>query len=184
MANSGPNTNGSQFFITTAKADWLDGKHVVFGKVVSGMATVRQVESMGSRSGKPKCKVTITHCGKVGKETRTKCAAAKVTRAPVHTAASGALEMVAAAMGARHRYGALRLGQDAVQVNQSRAPEWDELNDPESGKKYYYNRKTGATTWTRPASLGSGGGGGDWEQTTAPDGRTYYYNTKTLATSW
>ena len=63
MANRGPNTNGSQFFICTSKTAWLDGKHVVFGKVVDGMDVVRKVESFGSRSGHTSKKIIISDCG-------------------------------------------------------------------------------------------------------------------------
>merc|ERR1719394_2270548 len=63
MANAGPNTNGSQFFITTVKTAWLDGRHVVFGKVVEGEDVVKRVESQGSGSGKPKKTVTIIDSG-------------------------------------------------------------------------------------------------------------------------
>merc|ERR1712161_15287 len=63
MANSGPNTNGSQFFITTVKTAWLDGKHVVFGKILEGEAFVKIVEAQGSGSGTPSSKVTIVDSG-------------------------------------------------------------------------------------------------------------------------
>ena len=53
MANAGPNSNGSQFFITVAETPWLDGKHVVFGKVVKNMELVKLIESYGSQNGKP-----------------------------------------------------------------------------------------------------------------------------------
>lgn len=65
MANAGPNTNGSQFFITTVKTPWLDGRHVVFGKVLEGEAFVKAVEAMGSNSGAPKSKVTIVDSGEL-----------------------------------------------------------------------------------------------------------------------
>ncbi|KAG8863486.1 cyclophilin peptidyl-prolyl cis-trans isomerase Cyp2 [Tulasnella sp. 330] len=63
MANAGPNTNGSQFFITTAVLDRLNGKHVVFGEVVEGMDFVMTVESYGSGTGKPSADVQIVDCG-------------------------------------------------------------------------------------------------------------------------
>jgi len=65
MANAGPNTNGSQFFITTVVTSWLDQRHVVFGEVVEGMEVVNEIETHGSDSGKPKSKITITSSGTV-----------------------------------------------------------------------------------------------------------------------
>ncbi|CAK0788792.1 unnamed protein product [Prorocentrum cordatum] len=63
MANAGPNTNGSQFFITTAATDWLNGKHVVFGEVVEGMDVLQKMESMGSQSGRTMQDVAIADAG-------------------------------------------------------------------------------------------------------------------------
>jgi cyclophilin family peptidyl-prolyl cis-trans isomerase len=65
MANAGPGTNGSQFFLCTAKTEWLDGKHVVFGSVVEGMDVVKKMEALGSRSGATSAKVTIDKCGQL-----------------------------------------------------------------------------------------------------------------------
>merc|ERR1719373_406045 len=65
MANAGPNTNGSQFFITTVTTAWLDGRHVVFGEVIDGMDVVYKVEAVGSQSGKPSKKVTIADSGEI-----------------------------------------------------------------------------------------------------------------------
>ena len=63
MANAGPNTNGSQFFITFVPCPWLNGKHTVFGKVVDGKDIVEKLHAIGSDSGRPKSKATIIECG-------------------------------------------------------------------------------------------------------------------------
>eukprot|EP00310_Coccolithus_braarudii_P016978 CAMPEP_0183331018 /NCGR_PEP_ID=MMETSP0164_2-20130417/432_1 /TAXON_ID=221442 /ORGANISM="Coccolithus pelagicus ssp braarudi, Strain PLY182g" /LENGTH=163 /DNA_ID=CAMNT_0025499377 /DNA_START=61 /DNA_END=552 /DNA_ORIENTATION=- len=65
MANAGPGTNGSQFFLCTVKTDWLDNKHVVFGSVTDGMDVVKAIEAVGSQSGKTAKPVVIEDCGQL-----------------------------------------------------------------------------------------------------------------------
>ena len=69
MANAGVDTNGSQFFITTVVTSWLDGKHVVFGKVMDGMDLVKRIEALGSQSGTPSKTVTIADSGELPMDT-------------------------------------------------------------------------------------------------------------------
>jgi peptidylprolyl isomerase len=65
MANAGPNTNGSQFFITTVPCPWLDGRHVVFGEVTDGLDLVKKIEACGTQSGRPKSMVTVVDSGEM-----------------------------------------------------------------------------------------------------------------------
>lgn len=68
MANAGPNTNNSQFYITFGPTPHLDGKHVVFGKVEAGLDILNRIEAAGSESGEPSVPVVITDCGAVSED--------------------------------------------------------------------------------------------------------------------
>ena len=65
MANAGKNTNSSQFFITFAPCEWLDGNHCVFGEMTEGEDILKQIEASGTRSGQPTSKIVIEDCGEV-----------------------------------------------------------------------------------------------------------------------
>eukprot|EP00316_Scyphosphaera_apsteinii_P017641 CAMPEP_0119312368 /NCGR_PEP_ID=MMETSP1333-20130426/26157_1 /TAXON_ID=418940 /ORGANISM="Scyphosphaera apsteinii, Strain RCC1455" /LENGTH=198 /DNA_ID=CAMNT_0007316979 /DNA_START=207 /DNA_END=803 /DNA_ORIENTATION=+ len=65
MANAGPNTNGSQFFVCTAETPHLNGRHVVFGRLIAGDAVLRSIEATGTRSGKTSVPITIADCGQL-----------------------------------------------------------------------------------------------------------------------
>lgn len=68
MANAGPNTNGSQFFITTVATPWLDGNHTVFGEVKEGLKIIKLMEAQGSSSGAPRSPIVIADCGELPAE--------------------------------------------------------------------------------------------------------------------
>jgi cyclophilin family peptidyl-prolyl cis-trans isomerase len=65
MANSGPGSNGSQFFMCFGATPHLNGKHVVFGKVVTGLDVLMAIERQGTSSGKTKCRIEIMNCGEI-----------------------------------------------------------------------------------------------------------------------
>jgi peptidyl-prolyl isomerase F (cyclophilin D) len=85
MANAGPNTNGSQFFLCTAPTTWLDGRHVVFGQVIDGYSVVKAIESCGSRSGETSQDVMISSCGILDKQSFTSKQVLPPTRACAQT---------------------------------------------------------------------------------------------------
>eukprot|EP00192_Tetraselmis_astigmatica_P013300 CAMPEP_0117666734 /NCGR_PEP_ID=MMETSP0804-20121206/10548_1 /TAXON_ID=1074897 /ORGANISM="Tetraselmis astigmatica, Strain CCMP880" /LENGTH=335 /DNA_ID=CAMNT_0005474327 /DNA_START=61 /DNA_END=1069 /DNA_ORIENTATION=+ len=107
MANSGRNTNGSQFFITFGRAPHLDGKHCVFGRVISGFQVLDAIEAMGSRSGDPKQQVKITGCGEVKPPATTSGGGSRKDDRPGHVEARGGVAAPArrGAAAAAHKVG-------------------------------------------------------------------------------
>jgi len=67
MANSGPDTNGSQFFITFQETPWLNGHHCVFGELISGEDVLAKIEEVGTRDGNPKAEIKVEECGQISK---------------------------------------------------------------------------------------------------------------------
>jgi len=98
MANAGPNTNGSQFFLCTKQTPWLDGKHCVFGQVVSGYEVVKAIEAVGDRSGNPGADMMIADCGMVSNGTEGKTSASLA--APARGVAARAARPAAALLRA------------------------------------------------------------------------------------
>jgi peptidyl-prolyl isomerase F (cyclophilin D) len=90
MANAGPNTNGSQFFLCTVNTAFLDGKHTVFGQVVEGYSVVKAIESVGSRGGETAADVIIGDCGiiKASASSTSATSATTTTKKPARTAAA------------------------------------------------------------------------------------------------
>ncbi|GAQ81118.1 Peptidyl-prolyl cis-trans isomerase [Klebsormidium nitens] len=129
MANAGPNTNGSQFFLCVAATPWLDNKHVVFGQVVDGYNVVKAIEALGSRSGDTSEDIMIADCGVVSATTaRASSAVAPRVAAPVRSAAptwakhslSGAASAAAADVARRGKCAPVRT--HTIQTVRQNAP--------------------------------------------------------------
>ena len=90
MANAGPNTNGSQFFLCTVNTAFLDGKHTVFGQVVEGYSVVKAIESVGSRGGETAADVIIGDCGIVKASASSSTTTSATTKKPAARTAANA----------------------------------------------------------------------------------------------
>lgn len=126
MANAGPGTNGSQFFITTVPTPHLDGKHVVFGRVVAGKSVVRRAEATPTANGdRPVEPVTIVDCGVV--EGVSAPCRALTSRRP----AKSSLRMLTLLLAQGAPYGIAPDASDAFEDYPEDAPEKLEESPPE-----------------------------------------------------
>jgi cyclophilin family peptidyl-prolyl cis-trans isomerase len=165
MANGGPNTNGSQFFITFAEAPHLDGKHVVFGKVKTGQHIVRAMEeTQTDNNDRPVRPVSITNCGLVRASTiavhrvqaiiqaAAPTTSAPATAPPAPAAASALTPLMQQKLAKR---GIIKQQQEDHPAN----TDWEAVKDAD-GDTYYWNKKTNETMWDVPPGFGGGCGGG------------------------
>jgi len=164
MANCGPNTNGSQFFLCTVATPHLDGKHVVFGRVVEGMDVVKAIEKVGSSSGKTKCKVTIHDCGELG-ETKENGGAGQLEaiagkeNRPSKGAGKGGYggaKQMQPLPGVKTTYATIKPGRSAQQKvkkgNQVTVHATGVIK--ESGKKFWSTKDPGQEPFTYQAGVG------------------------------
>lgn len=142
MANSGKNTNGSQFFVCTVKTPHLDGKHVVFGQVVEGMELVKRLDNLGTSSGKPRSPIEIIDCGEITTGSAAEAVAASRQKRNLEQASS---EQVLEGGLKRSKY-----DTTAVVAREGPSAGWDAVVDPGSGYTYYTHAASGSTAWTLP----------------------------------
>lgn len=159
MANSGPNTNGSQFFITTEVTDWLDGKHVVFGEVIQGQKIVKLMEKQGSKSGKTRQIVMISDCGAVEEEDEFDKRQRNREEDKLKSEASNPAELEERRRKIEEKYGVkiprrdkerrdvIREGEDEGREGRDRERSGDRSRDKDRSRSPHSRSKPGSSSW-------------------------------------